>query len=157
MKTFKTLLLLLMSQFLLVTLLINCGSETTPELIAKNFVEQGELAAEEGNARSLRALIAETYLDQESRTKKDIAGIVSGYLLRNKNIHIFSKIDSVSQIDDRIEVQLFAAITAKPVKDLSELPSLNADIYLFELTLQEVDEWQLTSATWRQALLDDLL
>jgi hypothetical protein len=56
-----------------------------------------------------------------------------------------------------LSASVLVALSGKPIEDMSMLPSVHADVYLFELILiREKDDWKLLSSSWRQAMLDDL-
>lgn len=135
----------------------SCSGELTPEDIVKEFIQSFETAAEEGHARSLRSYISDNYADENERKKADIDTVVTSYLLRNRNIHTFSKIISVTAVNNlSVSSSILVALSGKPINDVSFLPNLNADIYWFKITItQENNNWKLISVQWRQAMVDD--
>jgi len=145
--------------FAIIILSVSCSSEKTPEIIAADFISLCETAVSKRDARSLRNVISDDYSDNKGRTKKDIAAIASGYLLRNRKIYVFSILDQVFQTEqNNLSVTVLVALAGKPVTDRTILLSMNADMYWFDLVLgQERDGWKLFSATWRQALVEDFL
>lgn len=144
---------------LLLVMIWACTAESTPEAIVSAFRDMVEEAVEEGNSRALRKLISEQYRDDRGRTKAELGSIAAGYLLRNRSVHVLSRVATVERPDERtIEATILAAFSSRPIKEPSRLPSLNADIYWFEITLEEEDgDWLLRSAGWRQAMVDDFL
>jgi hypothetical protein len=143
--------------FLLSSFLLACSSSTTPEQITDDFITACEAFVEKGIGRELRNLIAENYMDSRARTKKDIGAIASGYLLRNRAIYSYSLIDSVIiNEDDSISARVLTALAAQPITDVALLPTMNSDIYWFDITItQQNDEWKLIKASWQQAMLED--
>lgn len=137
-------------------LLASCGEEKGPEVIARDFVAACEQAAQARKISDLRDLISRDYSDPSGRTAQDVVAIGAGYLLRHQSIHIYSRLQSVVEQDGRIEVAVLAALAGRPLTDLSVLPSINADMYWFDLVLiEEQGGWRLFSGSWRQAMVDD--
>ena len=135
----------------------SCTATTSPEQIVENFITECENSIEKGSGRELRNLIAENYSDSNGRTKKEIGNLVSGYLLRNRAIYSYSLINSVKiNEDDSISARVLTALAAKPITDISNLPTFNSDIYWFDIKITSGDGgWKLIDASWQQAMLDD--
>lgn len=150
----KTAFLLILISLLFFTA---CSDESTPEDIVKSFIASAEDSVENSNSRKLRNLISDNYLDKNNRAKDDVSSTVSGYIFRNKNVHVLKNITSVQPINnDSISATILVALAGTPIADVSNLPTMNADIYWFDITInKEKNDWKLTSATWRQAMVDD--
>ena len=142
---------------LLSSFLFSCSSPSSPEQIADDFITACQTSVEKGSGRELRNRIAENYMDLKGRTKKDVGAIASGYLLRNKTIYCYSLIDSVIiNEDDSISAKVLTALAAQPITDVTLLPTMNSDIYWFDITIAQQDnEWKLIKASWQQAMLED--
>ncbi len=138
-------------------LAVSCSSDPPAEQIIEDFLTKSEQAAENGNGRQLRKLIANAYSDNTGRTKQDIDAVATGYLLRNKKIYCFRLTDSVRTNDDgSISAKILTALAARPITDISLLPTINSDIYWFDITIAREDkEWGLIAVSWQQALLED--
>lgn len=146
---------LLTSLFLMLS---SCSDKQTPESIADEFIDRCEQTIEKRQLRNLRQLISENYNDEQGRNKQDIAAIGAGYLLRNKNIHIYSRLTSATTNNDHIEATILTAIAGAPISNTSVLPSLNADMYWFDVKLvEEEGDWLIADASWRQAMFDDFI
>jgi hypothetical protein len=152
------------SVFFLLTVLLSglsltsCSAEKEPEQIAETFIAGFEETIEKRDVRSIRPYIAEHYRDEKGRSRQDIVATAAGYILRNKSIHIYSKLDSAIQEGATIEVRVLAAVAGRPIDDLALLPSLDADMYWVEFSLDTgTGEPLMTQASWRQAMLDDFL
>lgn len=157
-KNISCVLFLTVSLVLLLQM-ISCSKDSKPEDIVKKFISLCEEAVKDRNGRSLRGLISDRYHDQQGRTKQDLSPIISGYILRNRSIHIFSRLESISSPSpDQINATILVAMAGRPVTKVSMLPTVNADMYWFDIVLDnEKGEWRLTSSVWRQAMLDDFL
>ncbi|MBE0583934.1 MAG: hypothetical protein IH612_09215 [Desulfofustis sp.] len=133
-----------------------CGEEPRPETIAREFVTACEQAAQQRSVSDLRDLIAEGYADSEGRSALDVLAVAAGYLLSNQSVHVFTKLQTAAERDGRIDATVLAALAGRPITDLAALPSLNADLYWFELELvEEKGDWRLANAAWRTALIED--
>lgn len=138
-------------------LITSCTTANTPEDSINEFLAACEEAIKKRSGRDLRLLISDDYSDSSGRIKKDISSIASGYLLRNKSIFTYRHVDSLfRQETDLISAKILVAFAAKPISDPSALPSLNSDIYWFDLTIvREGSKWRLAESSWQQAMLDD--
>ena len=136
----------------------SCSTQTSPESVVSEFLDKAEAAIEDRNVRELRKLVAKNYFDPLNRTHNDIVGLGTAYLLRTRSIHLFTDLASAVMVDDQVEARVLAAFVAREVTDRKMLLQMDGDIYWFDLVLKdEGDGWQVISATWRQAMLDDLL
>ncbi|MCB2214764.1 hypothetical protein [Desulfofustis glycolicus] len=148
--------LLLLLAVLALLLPAACSEEQGPEAIARSFVAASKEAVQERRLRDLRDLIAEEYADPAGRTAQDVLAVAAGYLMRNRSVHIYTRLQAATEQDGRIQATVLVALAGRPISDVSMLPSINADLYRFELELVEQEgDWQLASATWRTALVDD--
>jgi hypothetical protein len=148
--------LLLLPALLALLLPGACSEEQGPEAIARSFVAACEEAAQERRLRDLRDLIAEDYSDPAGRTAQDVLAVAAGYLMRNRSVHIYTRLQEATEQDGRIAATVLAALAGRPISDVSVLPSINADLYRFDLELVEQEgDWRLAGATWRTALVDD--
>jgi hypothetical protein len=148
--------LLLLLTVLALLLPVACSEEQGPEAIAREFVTACEEAAQQRRLRDLRELIAEEYADPAGRTAQDVLAVAAGYLMRNRSVHIYTRLQTATEQDGRIQATVLAALAGRPISDVSMLPSINADLYRFELELVEQGgDWRLAGATWRTALVDD--
>ena len=136
----------------------SCSDQTSPEQVASAFIQRAEAAIEDRNLRNLKKLVSKNYLDPHNRTHNDVVGLGSAYVLRTGSIHLFADLASATLVDDRIEARVLAAFVARKVTDRITLLQMDADIYWFDIVLKdEGDGWQVVSATWQQAMLDDFL
>lgn len=145
--------------FFISVLFVSCSAPPSAEQIVNDFLDKCDSALEKRSSRELRDLIADGYVDSKGRTKRDVAGIAAGYLLRNKAIYSYRLTESVIVNDDEsISAEILAALAARPITDISLLPTINSDIYWFEITLaRDGKEWKVTEASWKQAMLEDFV
>ncbi len=137
-----------------------CGAENnSPEEEVGKFVAAGEKAAEERNLGAVKKLISEKYSDEKGREKIDIVRVAAGYFLRNKNIHLFSRMGSLEfPGTEKAELQVYVAMAGLPVESADMFLEARADLYRFDMVLTREDgEWVLSSVQWRPARKDDFL
>ena len=124
---------------LLAALLASCSTDSSEYQVVENFITYCETAASDRKSRSLKQVISENYRDEQGRSKRDISAIISGYILRNKSIYTYSKIETVS-IDEKkdvINATILVALAGRPIKEASFIVDLNADIYRFDIVLSK--------------------
>jgi hypothetical protein len=139
---------------LLVPLLLGaCGADDSPEEQVRRYVAAGEAAVEARNPGDLKELISEKYQDDQGRTRRDIVAIAARYLYANKNIHVLTRIEGLTfPAPGEARLTVFAALTGQNVSDLDALLNMQADLYRFDMELQQGDgEWLLLRADWRPA------
>lgn len=151
-------------RLLVTTLLLGsalaCSSEpASPEARVRALVANAESAAEEKNLRDLKEMISEGYRDDDGRDKQEILGLIAFHFLRNKTIHLLTRVHSIDIPEPgRAEAAVFVAMAGQPIMGPEELPSLRADLYRFDFSFaDEGGEWKLVQAGWRRAEADDFL
>ena len=136
-----------------------CGDPpNAPEMEIRAFVAKAQTAAEERNARELRSLIAEDYIDAHGHDHKAIERLIRLHVFRNQSIHILTRIQTIEFPEpERALVILMAALAGRPVASADELAGVNADLYRFNLELirQDRDDWLVKHAAWERAQLTD--
>jgi hypothetical protein len=137
-----------------------CSSEPdSPEARVRALVANAESAAEEKNLRGLKKMISEYYRDEDGRDKQEILGLITFHFLRNKTIHLLTRIQSINMPEpERAEVAVFVAMAGRPIPSPGELERLRADLYRFDFSLaEEQGEWKLVQAGWRRAKTREFL
>lgn len=144
---------------LLLSLVVACGEKQSPEEQVRQFIATGKAAAEERDVIALSKLISEHYQDSYRRDRRALIGLMTGYFLRNKHIHLFTQIDEITfPLKEQAKITLYVAIAGTPVTGAQALIDLRADLFQFDLTLkQEGGDWYLLNADWQRASVDDLL
>jgi hypothetical protein len=136
-----------------------CGGQPeSPETEIQTFVAQAQAAAEARNARDLRALIAEDYVDAKGNDHKAIENLIRLHIFRNQSIHVLTRIRAIEFPEpERALVIVMAALAGRPVANIDELAGLNANVYRFDLELirRGKDDWQVRHAAWEPASLAD--
>ena len=144
---------------LLLGLMLQACSDVagTPEEAVRALVESAEDAAERRSTDDLVELVHDDYRDQQGYNKKQVGGLLRAYFFRNKNIHLFTRIDEIEwQGDERATVSLHVAMAGTAISDVDALASLRARIYRFELELVKQGDWRVQHASWEPASLLDM-
>lgn len=149
------------SALLLAISLAGCGGEPDdPEQRLRAVIAAAEEAVEARSAKRAAAFIAPDYRDARGASKRDITGLLLGYLHRHRNIHLFTRIEAIDidAAQGTARVSLLVAMAASPMPSLEAARSLRADLHRFALEFADgADGWLLTSAAWRRVGLDELL
>jgi hypothetical protein len=147
---------------LLLTLLIilsACGGDPdNPEQQIREMIGAGEEAFEARSIVNALGFIADGYQDQEGRQKKDMQRLVGGYILRNKSIHLLTRVQHVALNEDgkRADVVLYVGMAGVPVASVDQLVFTRADLYRFDLSIVlEEGAWRVANGSWHQARLED--
>lgn len=134
------------------------GQPESLETEIRAFIAQAQAAAEERNARELRALIAEDYVDVRGNNRQAIEKLIRLHLFRNQSIHVLTRVRAIEFPEpERALVTVMTALAGRPVASADELAGLNADLYRFDLELirRGKDDWQVRHAAWEPASLAD--
>ncbi len=137
----------------------SCSEKITPEEEIRNYIKVAEEAAEKKELGTLKKLIADTYLDEKKRSKKDIQRIMAGYFFRNSTIYLLTRVDTIQIIsENKAEVLIYVAMASTQLPDSSVLLDIHADLHRMDLVLVKLNgRWLLQRSEWRKALLDDFL
>lgn len=139
---------------------IACSSEpNSPEQEIRDLLSQLETASEGKRIESLRDAVADEYWDERGNDKRAIERILRFYFLRNESIHLLTRIQSlVLSKTERADAVIMVAMAGTPITSVDALPSINVDLHRFDVALEKQgDAWQVTSAKWRRANVDDFL
>ena len=129
----------------------------SPEAEVRAWIDAAAETAERREAGALADMVHSGYLDQQGNNKQQVAGVLRAYFFRNKNIHLFTRIDEIELLGDaRAQVRLHVAMAGRAISGVDTLASLRAQIYRFELSLVRQDDWLLQHARWERASLADL-
>ena len=133
------------------------GGDASPEMQIRRLIERGVEAAEARSADDLQELLHPDYRDQKGYNREQLGKLLQAYFIRHRNIHLFTRIDDITLLDEnRAEVHLHVAMASSVISDITALPGLRARIYRFELQLARQQEWLLQHASWSPASLSDL-
>jgi len=139
----------------LLAVLSACSSDPdNPEQQIREMISAGEKAVEARSIMTVLDYIANDYQDKHGRQKKDIQRLVAGYILRNKSIHLLTRVQHVALNADetQADVIIYVGMAGVPVTSADQ----RADLYRFDLSvILKEGEWRVTSGRWHQARLED--
>lgn len=146
---------------LFVTLVFSACSDDndTPENQVRTFIQTATELAENRDALELKTLIAKDYSDDNGLNKASLVRLAAGYFLRNRNIHLLTRIHSIDfPIQNQAKVTIYVAMAGSPVSAIESLTNVRAQLYRFDLQLiHRKSEWLIRSAHWRQASLQEFI
>ena len=131
----------------LVCCLAACGNPPTPpEEAVRAWVADGQQAAEEKDRRALAKMISPAYADARGNSRDEIENLFRLYFLRQNNISLLTRIESLRIIgDSAAEIELSVGIAGTN----DGVFGFSADAYRFEMELaRDGDDWLLISGRW---------
>ncbi len=134
------------------------GAVITQEDEIRAFVGEIERASRERDLRLMKDAVSEQYADPRGRTREDLHGLLTYHYFRNRSIYVLLRIEKLElQSPDAASLVLLAALAGGPISSPQALRELRADVYRFELELEDEGEadWRVRSAGWRPAQIDD--
>ena len=132
----------------------------SPEDQVRVLLARAERLAEEQDVGALKDLVAEDYTDDRGNDRQAVAGLLTFYFLRNKTIHLLTRVRSVQVPEpDHAEATVLVAMAGRAIEGLEGLARIRADLYRFDfvLTRGPAGEWKVAHAEWGRADLDDFL
>ncbi len=127
--------------------LVACGDPPTPpEEAVRAWVAHGQQAAEEKDRRALVKMISPAYADARGNSRDEIENLFRLYFLRQNNIALLTRIESLRIIgDSAAEIELSVGIAGTN----DGVIGFSADAYRFEMELaRDGDDWLLISGRW---------
>jgi hypothetical protein len=128
--------------------------EATMEERIRAFLGEMERAVEAGDVGPLERAIAEDYADPNGNDRDAIIGILTYHFLRNREIHLLTRIGTVEVAGKQgASVIAHVAMAGQPIPDAGALAGLRADLYRFDFSLADDGEgsFELFRAVWRPA------
>lgn len=157
-----------MKKHLLKTTLLLCSiilaSCSSTEQLSKEQRLRQSIAAieshlEERKLSKIIEYVSENYQDEMGRKLRDIKRVIQIQIMRHKSLYVLSAIKNIQWADDsHVKVEIAAAIGGKPMKSVSILTSVRADMIKFTVDFILEDEvYKVKSATWQWADPSDFL
>ena len=134
------------------------GDPDNLEQQVRDMIGAGEEAVEARSIIGVLDFISDEYQDKDGRQKQEIKQLVAGYILRNKSIHLLTRVQHVALNEDhtRADVILYVGMAGVPVASVDQLVFTRADLYRFDLSLVlEEGDWQVDQGSWHPARLED--
>jgi len=137
--------------------LSGCDTADSPERRIREMIEAGELAVESRSAGDVMALISNDYRDDNGRGRDQLLQLLGIYFYRHRSIHLLVQVQAIELTGEgRARAAVYVAMAGRPVSDAESLLTLRADLYRFDLNLEELKGvWLVTSSRWRQANTED--
>jgi hypothetical protein len=136
------------------------GAPDDPEQPIRDLFATLEASAEAGETAPFRDALVGTYADSRHPNRAAALRSLGAYLRYYDNLHLFSVIRSIDIATDgeRAEAVVFVALTAIPVESVSQLVSVKADAFRFDVQLVRDDgRWQVAVSEWRRIAGEDFL
>ncbi len=123
-----------------------CGEKVGPEQELRQWLSDGQAAAEAKQRSRLVAMISSSYADVNGYQRSQISNMLSVYFLRQKTVKLLTSIDDIRVFGETAaEIDLNVGMAGSNESALG----FSARAYRFELELErDGDEWLLTSARW---------
>jgi hypothetical protein len=143
----------------LLPLLLACSAEPdSPEARVRALLDRAEVAAEEKNVDAMMELVSLDYKDTTGRRKHNIHGILAFYFLRNKSIHLLTRIQEITFPEpERSEVTVLVAMAGRPIESAADLIGVRSSLYRFDFALKDEgdEDWKVYGAEWKPAQRED--
>jgi len=137
---------------LVLVLVQACSDDSSPEDQIREWIDSAVQAGEQRSPDNLGELMHADFIDQHGNNRKQLAKLLRVYFFRHKNIHLFTRVDSIEMLSaNQASVSLHVAMAGTVISDVNALSSLSARIYRFELQLVKQDDWLLRHASWQPA------
>ena len=134
------------------------GDPESPEEQIREMLSAGEEVVEARSILKALEFVSNDYKDKHGRQKKDIQRLIAGYILRNKSIHLLTRVQQVALNEDKTQadVILYVGMAGVPVTSADQLMLVRADLYRFDLSVKLMDgDWRVSAGSWQQARLAD--
>lgn len=140
-------------------LLAGCAGQESPEQQIRTMLDSAARAVEQRALNQVKSFISPDYLDDRQRNRGAVMGLLTGYILRHKSIHLLTQINRIELPQPgQARVSMFVAMAGRPIEAASRLIDVRADLFRvdLQLALQE-GEWRVESGSWRRADRGDFL
>ncbi|MEZ5588572.1 MAG: hypothetical protein R3E46_15995 [Sedimenticolaceae bacterium] len=145
----------------LALLLCACsGGQDAPQDRIRASIGALQQAVQDGSLKQAAGYLHPNYQDERHANKAAALRSLFAYLRRHDAIHLFVRITSIEVAPQQQTAQAVAyvAMAGVPVASVETLVSVEADLYRFELQLEEYDgSWIVRRADWRRADVRALL
>ncbi len=126
-----------------------------PEARVRAVLAQTEAAVEARDLDALKALFSDSYRDAEGRTKRRASDLAGIYFMRNRSIHLITRVDSLDFVADSTEARasVLVAMAGRPMEKTDVRALARAAIYRFDVAVayEGEDTWKITGARWQRA------
>ncbi len=145
----------------LTLLLCACGGgQDTPEDRIRTLIGGLQQSVQDESLKQAAGYLDPNYQDDHHANKAAALRSLFAYLRRHDAIHLFVRIASIDVAPQQQTAQaiVHVAMTGVPVESVDALFSIKADLYRFDLRLEEQDgSWLIRHASWQRADMGVLL
>ena len=135
-----------------------CRRANSAEALFRDALEAMEQAIEDRDINEFMETISESYQDAQGRSRKDIRRIAQLHALRNRNLHIYRYATQMLVVDEQYaNTVIFVALAGQPIESVESLASMRAELMRFEVSFEFGEKWQVVSAQWKRAGINDFL
>lgn len=145
--------------FSLAFLLVACGEPEPPEKRVRQFISEFEQLAEDRQWTDMVDRIDGSYQDARGNDKLKAAGILRAFFLRNKSVHILTRIEEIRfPAADLAEVTVYLAVARQPFtgEAAANFPRTNMHKLTLELA-EDGDSFTIMSSRWEAASAGNLV
>lgn len=158
-KPDKRMTSLSLAAFLAAFLLAGCGEPEPPEKRVRQFIAEVEGMAENRQWTDMVERIDSDYQDARGNDKLKAAGILRAFFLRNKSVHILTRIDEISfPSPDSAMVTVYVAMARQPFtgEAAANFPRTNMHKLTLELA-EDGDSFTILGSEWEPAAAGNLV
>lgn len=145
----------------LTLLLCACsGGQDTPEDRIRALIGELQQSVQDESLKQAAGYLHPHYQDDRHADKAAALRSLFVYLRRHHAIHLFVRITSIDVAPQQQTAQavVYVAMAGVPVESVETLVSIRADLYRFDLRLEEQDgSWLVRRADWQRADMSALL
>jgi hypothetical protein len=138
---------------LLFLFVAGCADPTPPEERVRNFIDEVETLAEEREYTELLDRIAGDYLDSRGNDKLNVAAILRGFYLRNKQVHLLIRIGDISfPAPEHASVTVYVGMARRPLTEEEEAGMPITNLHRVDIALvEDGDSYEVIQTEWQTA------
>lgn len=136
-----------------------CSDPAPPEQRVRDFINEIEQLAEDRQFTELVGYIDNDYVDTRGNDKLKAAGILRAFYLRNKDVHLFVRIDEIRIPDPQhASATIYVAMSRRPLleSEAAQLPATSMHKVDMELAA-DGDSYRILQTEWQRARGADVL
>jgi len=137
-----------------------CHRSDAPEERVRKTLERAQRAVADEDLGVLLGMVSDDYADEAGRDREAIVSLLRRQLVEHGSIHLLTRVQEIVLPEaGRAEARVLVAAGALPLSEEADLSTLRADLYRFEITLEEEEpgRWMVVRAAWRRAAAGGLM
>jgi hypothetical protein len=133
-----------------------CRKQAQPEARVRALLASVEAAVETGDVATVREALSPLFSGNENLDKPGAMAMLQLRLRARKQIFLLTRVMDVDAVPGQLAgAELMVAMAAVPIPGPEALPNLEADVYRFQLALEEDTDaphgYRVKSAAWSPA------